>query len=74
MGKSLFGVVDGDHRSEGCKKDLLALSELGAEFIFADDTSWLPELQQVSKEFALSNGYQFMNLGYMNGVGLLVKE
>ena len=73
-GKEVFGVVDGDHSIEGCRKDLLALIELGARVIFVDDTEWLKELCDVSREVATANGYQFINLNYLNGVALLVRS
>ena len=74
QGKEVLGVVDGDHTSEGCRKDLVALADLGARIMFVDDTVWLKELEQVCVDFARDNAYQFLVLPYMNGVGLLVKR
>jgi hypothetical protein len=74
QGREVFGLVDGDHTPEGCWKDLVALADLGARILFVDDTAWLKELEPICAAFAASNGYQFLQLPYMNGVGLLVKR
>jgi len=74
LGKKVFGVVDGDHTEEGCKQDLESLANLSADVIFVDDTEWLKELNSVSRLFADRNGYNYLNLPYANGVGILVRR
>jgi hypothetical protein len=71
-GQRILGVVDGDHTTYGCHSDLAALADIGAQAFFVDDTEWLPELHIVCQDFAREHSFQFLNLPYLNGVGLLV--
>jgi hypothetical protein len=74
LGKRILGVVDGDHHVEGCMGDLRGLMKLCAEVIFVDDTTYVPELYSVCVKSAVVHDYQFLNLQYLNGVGLLVRK
>jgi hypothetical protein len=69
-----LGIVDGDHSEEGCTGDLEGLRDLRAELIVVDDTCWLPLLGRVASGFAASNGYDYLNLPWYNGVGILLKK
>lgn len=73
-GRRVMGVVDGDHSEEGCRGDLEGLNDLGAGLIIVDDTCWIPDIGRVASEFASLVGYDYLNLPWYNGVGILVKR
>lgn len=70
----ILGIVDGDHSYWGCLLDLDSFAQMGAKMIIVDDTVWLPHLGRASKMFARRNGYQYLDLTWYNGVGILFKE
>lgn len=69
----IMGFVDGDHSEEGCLLDLTGMKKLNAGLIVVDDTEWIPALGKIASKFAGENGYNFLNLPWMNGVGVLIK-
>ena len=72
-GKRILAIIDGDHSSLGCLLDLENVAQLGADFIFLDDTQWIPQIGQVARAFAHKRGYAFLDLSLYNGVGLLYR-
>lgn len=73
-GSRILGVVDGDHTWFGCMSDLHHLARIGAQFIFVDDTTWLPHLSRAAKAFARREHYQCIDLTLYNGTGILYKD
>jgi hypothetical protein len=73
-GLRLMGIVDGDHTPEGCLLDLKHFARLNAEAIVVDDTNWLPELKEVTVNFAREANYTLMNFDLYNGVGFLARK
>lgn len=71
IGKRVFGMVDGDHTAVGCRQDIKDMIELGAQWIFVDDTAWLPDLYPVVEEFATD--YRVNYIPLYNGVSVLMK-
>ena len=71
-GRRLIGIVDGDHSEAGCWKDMVCLSNLGAELILVDDVLWLPHIDKAAKRFSNEFPYCYLNLPYFNGFGMLV--
>jgi hypothetical protein len=70
----ILGIVDADHSMDGCRKDLLSLSSIGAQLILLDDTSWIQHIGGIAREFADAHGYQLLNLNSYNGMGVLWKN
>lgn len=70
----ILGIVDGDHTYWGCLLDLEGFARLGARMILVDDTMWLPYIGRAAKVFARRNGYQYLDLTWYNGVGILFKQ
>jgi hypothetical protein len=70
----ILGIVDGDHTYWGCLLDLEGFARLGARMILVDDTQWLPYIGRAARVFARRRGYQFLDLTWYNGVGILFKQ
>lgn len=70
----ILGIVDGDHTYWGCLLDLDSFARLGATMIIVDDTVWLPYIGRAAKMFARRHGYQFLDLTWYNGAGILFKD
>lgn len=70
----VLGIVDGDHNYWGCLLDLEGFASLGTQMILVDDTMWLPHIGSAARAFASRNGYQFLNLTWYNGLGILFKK
>lgn len=70
----ILGIVDGDHTYWGCVLDLEAFARLGARLIIVDDTMWLPHIGRAAKAFARRRGYQYLDLTWYNGVGVLFEK
>lgn len=73
-GKTILGVVDGDHTDTGCMLDLVNLHNIGCRIMLVDDTSWLPNLNKVCIEFAEAHNYMYNNYDLYSGLGVLVKN
>jgi hypothetical protein len=70
----LIGIIDGDHTKEGCLNDLVNLHNLGANVLMVDDTLWLPYLDELCREFARENNYDYTNYALYSGLGVLVRK
>lgn len=74
QGRRIMGIVDGDHTWEGAMTDLEELSRIGAGLIIFDDMTWLPHLRRAAGEFARRRRYEFLNLPFFTGMGILWKK
>lgn len=74
-GKTILGVVDGDHSFEACMSDLKGMANLGADYIIVDDLKWLPHIQEVCIEFIRTHPeYALSTFLVYNGLAVLNKK
>lgn len=73
-GKTILGVVDGDHSYAACLKDLKGMAKLDADYIIVDDLMWLPHIQKACKEFTRTHPeYALSTFLVYNGLAILNK-
>lgn len=74
-GKTIIGIVDGDHSYKACMNDLISMAKLGADHIIVDDLQWLPHLHEVCKEFTrIHPKYSLSTFLAYNGLAVLNKK
>lgn len=73
-GKTILGVVDGDHSYESCMNDLVSMAKLDAVHIIVDDLMWLPHIRKVCIEFVRTHpAYTLSTFLAYNGLAILSK-
>lgn len=73
-GKTILGVVDGDHSYKACMSDLVRMAKLGADHIIVDDLMWLPHIRKVCIEFTHTHpAYTLSTFLAYNGLAILSK-
>ncbi len=73
VGRHVLSVVDGDHSTEGLKRDLDNLNYIKCKYIIVDDVMFLPNLGKACEDFAKENNYNYSPINLYNGFGLLTK-
>lgn len=74
-GKTLLGIVDGDHSYEKCMKDIVDMASLGANYIIVDDVKWLPHIKDACEEFVRAHpSYTLFTFSSYNGLAILSKK
>jgi cephalosporin hydroxylase len=73
-GKTILGVIDGDHTAEGCVRDLEFMNILRTQIIVVDDTLWIPHIDKICKHFTEIHPYTYANFPLYNGIGVLVRN
>ena len=70
----MLAIIDGDHSETMARADMEGVLGLNLPFIFLDDTTWIPHLGALARDFAARHAYQILNLPLYNGVCLLAPE
>lgn len=73
-GKTILGVVDGDHSYQACLNDLKGMASLNADYIFVDDLKWIPHIKKACEVFIKKYPYIFSFFPSYNGIAVLSKK
>ncbi len=74
-GKTILGVVDGDHSYDACLNDLAGMAGVGADHIIVDDLKWIPHIRKACKEFVRTHPeYCLSTFPAYNGLAVLSKK
>ncbi len=74
-GKTILGVVDGDHSYNACLNDLIGMAKLDASHIIVDDLKWIPHIQKACNDFVHAHPEYYLSIFLVyNGLAVLSKK